>query len=331
VLLDGLFYVLPVATTVVELLETVDADDEVIAACKRLKEAGYMLALDDFVLRPALEPLVEFADFLKIDVLATTATERQRWMAQLGHRPIRMLAEKVESRAQFEQSLAEGFTYFQGYYFHRPEMFSAQVIPPFKLNALRILRDLNEAVFEIERVEAIVRQEVELANRLFADLNGSPSPGTKVRSVRQAQQILGEPGFRRWASLVALASLGEDRPPEFIATCLMRARFCELLAQRIGAADQSALFLVGLLSASDSLIGRPLSEILAQITLAPHLEDALLQRPGWEGNVLRLVTSYERGDWAEVSRCAEALGVPEERVPILFRQAVDWANRVWRE
>jgi len=330
VLVEGIFHTLPPASTVVELLETIDADDEVVAACVRLKRAGYMLALDDFVLRPALEPLLDFVDFVKVDVLATTASERTRWMSLLGHRPIRMLAEKVESRAQFEQSLAEGFTYFQGFYFQRPEMFSAQVIPPLKLNALRILRDLNEAVFELERVEAIVQQEAALADRLYADLNGLPSAGMKVHSVRQARQLLGEPAFRRWASLVALASLGEDRPPEFVSACLVRARFCELIAQKVHPADASGLFLVGLLSASDSLIGRPLSEILAQITLAPQLEDALLARPGWQGDTLRLVTSYERGDWAEVSRCAEALGVGEERVPNVFRQAVAWASQVWR-
>jgi c-di-GMP-related signal transduction protein len=330
VLLDGLFRALPPGRTVVELLETVDADDEVIAACIRLKEEGYLLALDDFVLRPALEPLLPYADFLKFDFLATTSKERREWLTKLGTGATRLLAEKVETRAQFEQALAEGFTYFQGYYFQRPEMFSAQVIPPFKLNALRILRDLNSSRFEIERIEAITRQEAALAMRLLGDLNAMPGAiRAPVQSVRQARDLLGEVAFCRWASLVALASLGDDRPPEFVASCLVRARFCELIAERTGVSDGSAMFLVGLLSAIDSLVGRPLSEILEELTLAPNLEAALLGRTGRESDALRLVTSYERGDWEEVTFLANRLGLPEDKAPGLFRQAVEWTNRMW--
>lgn len=331
VLIDGLFHELPPARTVVELLETVEADDEVLAACARLKEAGYMFALDDFVLRPSLEPLLAYADFIKVDFLATTATERRQWLKRLARYPVRLLAEKIETRELFNQASAEGFTYFQGFYFQRPEMFSAGVIPPFKLNALRIIRDLNGETFDMERVEAIVRQESALADRLLADLNAMPSSlRAPVRHVRQARALLGEASFRRWASLVALASLGDDRPPEFVATCLVRGRFCEILAQKMGLERANAFFLTGVLSACDALVGRPLAEILAEMELSPDQTDALLERPGRGGDILRLVTSYERGDWAEVSRCALQLGTPEDRVPALFRQAVEWTNRMWR-
>jgi EAL and modified HD-GYP domain-containing signal transduction protein len=332
VLIDGLFHELPPGRTVVELLETVEADAEVLAACARLKEAGYMLALDDFVLRPSLEPLLAYADFIKVDFLATTAEERRRWLKRLQRHPVRLLAEKIETRDLFVRALAEGFTYFQGYYFQRPEMFSSGVIPPFKLNALRIIRDLNGDSFDMTRVEAIVRQESALADRLLADLNANPSSSRMpVKHMQQARQLLGETAFRRWASLVALASLGDDRPPEFVATCLVRGRFCEALAQKIGLESANSFFLTGILSASDALVGRPLSEILNEMELTAEQTDALLENPGIGGDILRLVTSYERGDWAEVSHCALQIGVAEERVPALFRQAVEWTNRMWRK
>jgi EAL and modified HD-GYP domain-containing signal transduction protein len=331
VLLDGLFHALPPEQTVVELLETVEADDEVIAAVRKLKDEGYLLALDDFVLRPELEPLLPFVDFLKFDFLATTSRERRRWLQKLGSSAVRLIAEKVENRAHFEQALAEGFTYFQGYYFQRPEIFSTGVIPPFKLNALRILRDLNSARFEMDRIEAITRQEAALAERLLEDLNATPAGSrTPVKSVRQARELLGESAFRRWASLVALAALGDDRPPEFVATCLLRARFCELVAQKTGVAAEASMFLVGLLSACDSLIGRPLGEILEQLTLPSALESALLGRPGPEGDALLLVTSYERGDWDEVLLRSDRLGLGEDKIPTLYRQTVEWTNRMWK-
>ena len=90
VLLEDLVYLLPAARVVVELLEEIQPDAEVLAACRRLKRAGYTIALDDYVHRSDLEPLVALADIVKIDFRATSSDERKRLAALLA-RPSRLL------------------------------------------------------------------------------------------------------------------------------------------------------------------------------------------------------------------------------------------------
>jgi c-di-GMP-related signal transduction protein len=326
-LVDGLYRALPPARTVLELLETVEADDGVLAALREAKELGYLIALDDFVLRPETEALVAHADFLKFDFLATTEEERQDWFQQLGLSAVRLLAEKIETREHFEQGLAEGFTYFQGYFFQRPEMMAAKVIPPFKLNALRILAELNGPRFDFDRIERIVRQEALIAERLLRDLNDAVGPNVTVTSVRQAENVLGSRHFRRWASLVALAGLGEDRPGALVVTGVVRARFCELLSQRTQVGDEQTMFLAGLMSSVDALVGRPLRELFEQVPVSADLARVLLGDSSLESAILSLVTAYERADWPTMIAAAERLGIAEERIPVLFRQSLDWARK----
>lgn len=327
VLVEGLYRQLPPERTVLELLETIEADDEVLAACEAAKQAGYLIALDDFVMRPELEALLPHADFLKFDFLATTSAERQEWFHKLGVRAVRLLAEKVETREHFDEALAEGFTYFQGYFFQRPEMMQSRIVPPFKLNALRILGELGDARFDVGRIEKIVWQDAQIANRLLEDLNGAIGQRTHVTSVRQAEGVLGERHFRRWATLVALAGLGEDRPRELVVTTLVRARFCELLSQRTQVGDEQSLFLAGLFSGVDALVGRTLEELLQLVPLPVEVTQVLAGDASPESDVLRLVTSYEQARWRDVGTAAARLGMAEDRVPTLFRQALEYAHR----
>ena len=112
---------LPKELLVVELLEDIEPDDDLIEACKALQKAGYTLALDDFVFSDELLPLVEMAKIIKFDFLISTPEEISHYLSQLPENPDRtLLAEKVETQAQFEMALDMGFELFQGYFFSHP-------------------------------------------------------------------------------------------------------------------------------------------------------------------------------------------------------------------
>ena len=113
----------------VEVLETVAADDLVIAACERLRAAGYLIALDDFVTNDPRASMAGSVDFIKVDFERTTAGERSELVKRHGSPRCRMLAEKVETREQFEKSLKDGFDYFQGYFFRRKSSKRARFPP----------------------------------------------------------------------------------------------------------------------------------------------------------------------------------------------------------
>ena len=332
VLVDGLAHVLPSATCVVELLETVEPDPEVLTACRELKRAGYMLALDDFVPRPGNEPLVDLADVIKIDFLGTPPGERQALARRFQNRGIQVLAEKVETREQFAEAREAGFSYFQGYFFCRPEVMSRREIPAARQNCLRFLQELTRADLDYNRLEPIIRQDVALTIKLLRFLN-SAFLGLRIRvtSVRHGLMILGDRAIRQWASLMALVGLGAGKPPELLTISLGRARFCELAGGATGyAGDRDDLFLLGLLSTIDALMDRPLAELLAEMPISPEIRSALLGDDSPAGRLFALSQACEKGDWEALPRRCREAGIEEALAADLYRQSLEWADRMPR-
>jgi c-di-GMP-related signal transduction protein len=332
VLVQNLIGVLPAESTVAEILETVQPEPAVLEACHALKSSGYLIALDDFVFRPELAPLLALADIVKIDFVATPPAERGKVVEPLRSGPFRLLAEKVETKEDFRQAVELGFSLFQGYFFCKPEMVAAKDIPAFKLNIVRFLHEIHRPGLDLERLDRVIRQDVSLSVKLLRFLNSAAFAFVReVTSIRHALMLLGERPMKKWATLVAMTSLGEDHPQELLVTCLVRARLGELLGPEAGLGDQAPdLFLVGLLSALDVLLGRPLAETLAEIPVSQGIKTALLKHGPPLGPVYELILAAERADWAPTLALAVQLGLTEERLAELYGQAVEWAELVFR-
>ena len=340
VLVQELFTILPATRAALELLETVEPDAEVVASCKAAKEAGYILALDDFVFDPKYEALLRLADIVKIDFVATKGALRGQMAKRLLTYGVKLLAEKVETREEFQEAITYGYHYFQGYFFCKPEMISGDEVPSFKLNYLSLLSTLNQPSADVDDLVKIIRQEPSLSVKLLRYLN-SASLGTKseIRSLKHAILMLGERGFRKWATLVTLAGMGADKPDELLVTCLVRALFCEQIAEHAGLVDSKVdFFLMGILSSIDVFFGRPIAEILDRMALSAEMRQPLLkfQDGGDEGtisdnpppsvSVLGLALAYERGQWKACdARCA-ALRLDPDSVAPIYEAAVSWAN-----
>lgn len=230
---DGIT-LLPSEQTVVEILEDVQADDLVMAACERLKVAGYTIALDDFVTNDRREPLIGLADILKVDFERTTAAEQAALVKRYAPAGRRMLAEKVKTQAQFVAAQDVGFVYFQGYFFRRPEVVRAREIPTNRVNYLRMLAAVSKDELDLRELEMLIKTEASILYRLLRYLN-SPIFGMRneIHSIRHALAILGEREVRRWIRLVTLVSAGQQKSSDLVLSALVRARFCELVATKI--------------------------------------------------------------------------------------------------
>jgi len=327
-LISAEYEVLSPGSCVIELLETVEPDAEILSACQAAKDAGYLLALDDFVFSAKYEPLLALADILKIDFLACDRATRKSIADQFGGRNMLLLAEKIEKHEDFNEALELGYSYFQGYFFCKPQIISQADIPAFKQNYLRFIQAVNAPALNFDQLEDVVKHDIALSTKLLRYLNSS-SMGMShtISSIKQALTLLGEKPLRRWASLVALAALGEDKPTELVLTALVRARFCELLATTLGLAGRELdLFLMGLLSALDALTDRPLSEVITQIPLPHDLTAALLGANNTFSRALGLAQAFERGIPARLSAVLAQLKLPLEQTSEVYQQAVIWAD-----
>ncbi|MFZ0543663.1 MAG: HDOD domain-containing protein [Candidatus Sulfotelmatobacter sp.] len=328
ILLKDYVTLLPAGQTVVEILETVPADDLVVAACRRLKEAGYMIALDDFALGDPREPLTDLADIIKVDLRATSSDDAAAMVQRYGPWRCRLLAEKVETREEFMASKKAGFLYFQGYFFRRPEILTAHEIPANRLNYLRMLTAVSQPELDVRHLENLVKGEASLCYRLLRYLNSAAFGfASEIHSVRHALSILGEREVRRWIRLVASLGAGQDKSSDLVLAALVRARFCELLSPKIQHGD-SDLFLMGMLSLMDTILEIPMRQVLDNVPIDQECKAVLLGATSRLRPFYQLMLAQESGEWAAVRELSTQIQLSEGDVSAAYWQAMQWARQV---
>jgi c-di-GMP-related signal transduction protein len=327
VLIKDLVTLLPPTQTVVEILETVEPEDRVVAACKRLREAGYLIALDDFAPNDPRIVLCDYADIIKIDVRATKLEERVGMLRRFGTAKCKMLAEKLETPHEFQQAKNMGFAYFQGYFFCKPEVISGREIPASRMHYLRLLEMVSRSEIEMRDLEKLLKQEAAICYRLLRYLN-SPVFGLKleVKSVRHAMAILGERELRRWIRLVVTMGAAEQSCGELVLMGMTRARFCELLSDKLKSTTD--LFLMGLLSVMDAILEVDMSTLLAKLPVDQDIKAALLGQAGGLRPLYQLMLAQESGEWEQAGALTKQLKLRDDAVGSAWWEAMTWAQDV---
>ena len=318
-------------TTVIEILENVAVDSTVVELCRELKGAGYTIALDDF--DPANEDaraLVDLADIIKVDFRQSGTAERADILKSHSGKKVEFLAEKVETLEEFFEARAIGYLYFQGYFFGEPQIVSAKNIPGSKINYLRMLNEINRPDMDFPSLEGIIRRDTFLTFTLLNYINSAYfALRDSVGSIMQALALLGEREVRRWASLVLMTFMGADKPSQVSMTSLIRGKFCECLAMKTDLAPKaSELFMTGMFSMLDVLVGRPLYELLDRINVSKDIRVALTTGKNRHGEVLQLVLAYERGLWNDVDMWAGKLGLDSTGIASDYGKCVQWVEQV---
>jgi EAL and modified HD-GYP domain-containing signal transduction protein len=328
-LLNELVTVLPPEIVVVEVLENVTVDAEVIEACRRLRERGYTLALDDFTFATGAAALLPFARYVKVDVLSTPAEERRRIEATVPP-GVKLVAEKVESSEVFEEARALGYGLFQGYYFCRPTTFSGGALSARRLAYARLLAALNQPSVSVNGVEDLIKHDASLTYRVLRCINSAAfGVRREIQSIRQALVLLGLDQVRKWASVWALAGLNGGSTSELVTIAILRARSCELVAtQAFGAEEAPEYFLLGLCSVLDAMLGQPMETAIAELPLSDNVRQALLGTKNSARSVLDAVIAHERGEWDDAAAIARGIAVTPERLPAAYADALKWAREL---
>jgi len=327
-LLKDYMTLLPSSQAVAEILETVPADDLVVAACRRLKEAGYMIALDDFAVNDPREALTDLADIIKVDIRETSAADAAAMVKRYGPWRRRMLAEKVETREEFIASKKAGFLYFQGYFFRRPELLAAPEISANRMNYMRMLTAVSQPELDVREIENLVKGEAALCYRLLRYLNSAAFGfSSEVHSVMHALSILGEREVRRWIRMVATLGAGQGKTSDLVLAALVRARFCEQLSSKIPHGD-SDLFLMGMLSLMDVILDMPMRQVLDNVPIDQESKSVLLGAASRLRPFYQLMLAQESGDWKVAGELAGELHLSEDDVAEFSWRAMQWARQV---
>lgn len=327
-LLDKTAELLPKEVLTVEVLENVDPTSDIVDAVKSLKEKGYVVALDDFIAKDLNHPLIPYTDIIKVDFMDTTPEERKKIVDLLKGHKIKFLAEKVETNEEFQDALKWGYSYFQGYFFQKPEVVQGKEITGNKLNYFRMIAKVNDKNFIIDEITDIIKQDVSLTYKLLKFLN-SPFFGFRreINSIKLAVTLLGIQQTRKWASLMAMSALADDKPAELLYTSVIRGNFCETLGDSINMSDKkSELFLTGMLSVVDALMDKPMEEVVKDLPINIEVKNALVGEDNLYRKVFELVECYEKGSWEIMEEKSEKLKLDINNIPEIYKKSVSTAE-----
>lgn len=312
----------------IEILEDVEPTDEVVQVCKDLKANGYQVALDDFVYQERFKELVELADIIKIDFLLSSQDEVVEMVAALSKYKCKLLAEKVETYEEFELAKEMGFVYFQGYFFSKPEVLKNKEIPSSKLTILQLLNEVNGVDFDVDKLKDLLNQDVSTSYKLLNYLNSAFFNRLQpISSIRQAIAFLGSQGIRQFISLIAIGQLGDGKPGELIRTSIIRARFLELVGKEVNR-DGNELFMLGLFSLIDAMLDNSMDNLINKMPLSDKICEALVNRKGRVFPYLRVVETYEAGNWEEFENCLSEIGCDSSKIVEFYMDSVDWADNL---
>ncbi|VAW44299.1 Predicted signal transduction protein [hydrothermal vent metagenome] len=308
---------------VIEVLEDVQVTSRLTKSLTLLKQQGYTIALDDYIFSPELEPLEPFSDIIKVDLLEVELSKLEAHIDRLKAQGIRLLAEKVETQAQYKYCQSLGFDYFQGYFFAKPNIIEGKRLPNNKLTLLDLLAKVYDPDIDMSVLSMIIAKDVGLSHKLLRFLSETTSNKQPVVSIHDAVLRFGLRRLQSWTSMLVLSGV-EDKPIELFITALIRARFCELLGERLGGSAKEVYFTVGLFSCLDAVMDSDLSGLVKKLELDEEIQLGIVELKGRLGCALNIVKQLEKG--------AVNFDMPQEvsatELSQLYLQAMQFAERL---
>lgn len=326
-LLSGSIELIDPEKLIIEVLEDVPVDDLIIDRLTYLKNLGYRIALDDFVEDYDEYPLVPMSDIIKYDILATPLNSiRDEVKFALGHGKT-LLAEKVETKFQYEVAKQMGFTLFQGYFFSKPSIISkSNNKKSTKLNYIKLVKELEKEEPSYDVLSEIIQGDVNLAYRLLRVIKNN-SDEDIAYSIKKSLIYMGFTQIERWINIIMLQELGLDKPMELTRLSLVRSKFGGLLAlhSKFFSRDDeiSTMFLFSTL---DALLDSNMKESLDGLSVSYDIREALIYERGGLYPLVDLVFSYERGDWGKINELSLEIGIDKKKIAPYYIEALKYSK-----
>ncbi len=320
---------LPKERIVVEIIELTDPTPAVLAACKKLVREGYVLALDDFVCQPHLDPLLELVSIIKIETTSLSRALQQKCLLRYQGKKL-FVAEKLDSREDFDLALKLGFDLFQGYFFSKPRVIIGTEVASLPANLITAITELERSEPDFAALSEAFKRDLGLMYKLLRMANSVVFGAQyRIESLEQAFMRIGTVELKKWAYLMLLMGSQHVQNRELVKTCLVRGRLMEGIARdRRTRTNNFMYFLTGILSAIDVILGRPMPGIFAELPLPGEVADALEGRRNTLRLLLDEVMAFERADWPSVERLQRRVEMPPGRLMDLYLSAVQWANQI---
>ncbi|WMC09247.1 HDOD domain-containing protein [Oceanimonas pelagia] len=328
---EGLVDGLKQHNMVVEILESAKPTARLLKRVKQLSAMGMKVALDDHVPGEGWHEFLPYLDFIKLDLRQLSLEQCRHLIEQYScFGSLRFIAEKVETREEFDAARQAGFHYFQGYYFQQPQVIKRRLLTTDEATAFELLAAVSEQHIDYDRLTALFSRDLPLTYNLLRYVN-SLHLGYKRRSIenlRNAIVYLGQEQLKRFTAMVMTAYISKKKNRELYRLSIVRARWCELLAGHLNRDMADDAFMCGLFSLLDVLLERPLADILPQLPVSDAVRQALESGKGQLGFLLATIREHERADWTRLQQRLDFMGMKPDINAQCYEEAVRWSNRI---
>ena len=338
VIVSDIFVFMPREKVVLDIVDGLPVTPLVLARIAELRSHGFRFALGDVARDThAVRQLLPLIDYIKLDLREIARADLPPLAAAFRQQNKKLLAQKVETHADYDACMGLGFDYFQGFYFASPAIIRGRKLSPSHLAVIELMALVTSDADNAD-IERAVKRDVTLGLNLLRLVN-SAAIGARYRidSLSQAVNVLGRRQLQRWLQIMLYAEpsrTGGSVTP-LLALATTRGRMLELLAQRLRPSQRSVAdvaFTVGIMSLMDTLFGIDMEEILAQIPVIDEVADALLRRGGFFGELLHLAECIERMEEKEdqVAPALRQLALSTDDLVELEVAAFEWTDSVVR-
>lgn len=317
-------------TIVIELVGSNTPTPRFVKILKYYYEKGYKIALTEYDLKEHWDAIFPYLYLIKVDVEQINVKRLAPIVQKLKPYDVKLTAEKVETRFQL-QSLAEvGFSAYQGFYYHEPEVVEGQTLAPVKTQMLHLISETFNTPFNFDTIADIISQDINLTVSLLKLVN-NVSTGTRVEisSLKQAAAYLGEEKLKQFVTILALSKLTTAHTDEITKQALITGKLMAALAKvQTFKEVKDFAFITGLLSAIEVLLSMPMKDIVKTMPLAKSIEDALVNHQGLLGELLDFTTNYITGREDEVEEKLATFDIDENFIHDEFVSASKWCNEL---
>lgn len=320
---------LPPKSTVLRLNAADLADGDTMTRVQQLRQLGYGISLCSADELPLGSPLLSAVDYVEGQFAGKELYDRTRKRTDLKAAGVKVIARQLADWHEYDATISAGMHAFIGNLYMAPrpgqerkELNSAQVI-------IVQLMEMVHQNADVRQLEDVMKRDAALSYKLFRYINNAGfGLGAEIQSLRHAVTMLGYSPLYRWLSLLLATASSNSHGAVLMQTAIARGRFAELAGHGILPKNEAEnLFVVGMFSLLDRLLGLPMAEILEKIHLPDAVSEALLTRDGMYGPFLALAEACEAGN-GDVSALADSLFISARRVNEAHLAALVWTQNI---
>jgi EAL and modified HD-GYP domain-containing signal transduction protein len=323
-------HALPPQHTVLSIKAAELINPDTIAAVQGLRAGGVGVLLREADLTRIGARLPTLASYVEMRFSgADVGTQARVYAALKQSSAVGMIARPVSNWADFDACAALGLNAFVGKLHLTPRPSTdTKGLNPAQTIIMQLMQMVRQNA-DIAQLEAVLKRDATLSYKLLRFINSAGfGAGREVQSLRQALTLLGYTPLYRWLTLLLATASTSGYSPVLLETAVVRGRLAELLAQAaLGKSEAENVFVAGMFSLLDRLLGIPMKEVLDNIQLSDDVVAALLTRSGKYGPYLALAEACELNSNL-VASLAASLKLSPQDVNQAHLSALSWAQNV---